>query len=302
MRVPARIFASEKLLQEIFRDRSLTQLVNTTTLPGIQQHALVMPDAHEGYGFPIGGVVATSYPDGVISPGGIGYDINCGVRLVRSELAAKDIAAKLEDLAVALYSEVPSGVGQGGPLKLNNSELNELLTKGAKWIVERGWGEQSDLKNIESAGLLPEADPAAVSSHAKERGRDQVGTLGAGNHFVEIDRVEKLYTDDFGLYQDQVVILIHTGSRGLGHQVATDYLRTILQAMPKLGITLPDAELAGAPLSSAEGSAYFAAMQAAANFAWANRQMISWEVKTAWQKVLGKSGGHLRSKSMMARK
>lgn len=298
MRVPARIFASEKMLADILKDHSLDQLINVSTLPGIQKYALAMPDIHEGYGFPIGGVAATSYPDGIISPGGIGYDINCGVRLLVSNLNFKEIGPHLELLASAFQREIPAGVGRGGIVKLNIRELDKVLKDGVKSTIGQGYGEKDDLEHLESAGCLPEADPDMVSARAKERGRDQLGTMGAGNHFVEIDRIEQIYdgqqADEFGLIQDQIVILIHTGSRGLGHQVCTDHLKVMVKAMPEYQISLPDLELAGVPFSSPEGTNYFGAMSAAANFAWANRQLITHEVRTAWQKVLGSSGGHLR--------
>ncbi len=291
MLVPARIYASEKLLEEIFRDKSLEQLVNVATLPGIQKYAIVMPDAHEGYGFPIGGVAAMELPDGVISPGGIGYDINCGVRLLKSELTFKDVESRAADLARELFRAVPSGVGRGGALKLADRQFDEVLKDGVKWMIKEGYGEADDAEHIESSGNLENADPSAVSTHAKSRGRDQLGTMGAGNHFVEVEKVEKIYDEEtaktFGLSKDQIVVLIHTGSRGLGHQVATDYIRTMLNVMPKYGITLPDRELAYAPFSSPEGQSYFNAMAAAANFAWSNRQMITFEVREVWQKLFG---------------
>lgn len=282
MRVPVRIFASEKMLEELLKDKSLNQLVNVSTLPGIQKAAYVMPDAHEGYGFPIGGLAATLYPDGVISPGGIGYDINCGVRLLKTNLRKEDLNHRYEMLARRLFEEIPSGVGRGGRLKLGKRDLDEVLVKGAAWIAEQGYGETEDLHFLESNGCLPNADPAAVSDNAKKRGMDQLGTLGSGNHFVEVDVVEKISEPEialkFGLSKDQIVVLIHCGSRGLGHQVATDYIRIMLSNLHKHGITLPDRELACAPLSSEEGRNYFNAMAAAANYAWANRQMIAWEI------------------------
>lgn len=297
MRVPAFIFASEAMLDEILLDRSLEQLVNVATLPGIIKAAFVMPDAHEGYGFPIGGVAATEYPDGVISPGGIGYDINCGVRLLRSELTFDELQPQLEKLAKHLFREIPSGVGHAGSLKLGMEKLDDVLNEGAHRIVKEGYGEEIDTHYIESYGVLENADPSVVSDHAKKRGHDQLGTLGAGNHFVEIDRVDAIFdefvTKEFGLKLDQIVILIHTGSRGLGHQVATDYIRLMNQAMVRLGISVPDRELACAPLSSPEGTQYFNAMVAAANFAWANRQMITYEVRKVWNNILGDTGGKL---------
>ncbi len=291
MRVPTRIIASEEMLEELFRDKSIDQLVNVSTLPGIQKAAYVMPDVHEGYGFPIGGLAATLYPDGVISPGGIGYDINCGVRLLKTKLKVRDIKGKESLLAKKLFEEIPSGVGKGGRLKPNMSQLDDVLTKGAGWMVENGYGSYDDLQFLESNGCLSEAEPGAVSEHAKLRGKDQLGTLGSGNHFVEVETVEEVYDTDiaekFGLSAGQIVVLIHCGSRGLGHQVATDYIRLMLQNLQKHGITLPDRELACAPLSSVEGRNYFGAMCAAANYAWANRQMIAWEAGNVFSELFG---------------
>lgn len=298
MRVPARIYASEELLEQILRDRSLEQLMNVATLPGIQQAAIVMPDVHEGYGFPIGGIAAMDLEEGIISPGGIGYDINCGVRLLTSELSLQEVQPRLEQLAKALYKAVPSGVGRGGPLKLSVRQLDRVLEYGVQWALQEGYAEEADVDFIESGGRIPEADADAVSREAKERGRDQLGTMGAGNHFVEVGYVDKLFDEavarTLGLRLHQIVVLIHTGSRGLGHQVATDYIRTMLAALPRYGIRLPDRELACAPLSSPEGQRYFRAMCAAANFAWANRQLITWEIRQAWREVLGEAGGKLR--------
>lgn len=297
MRVPARIWASEKMLDDILGDKSLEQAINVATLPGIVKAALVMPDVHEGYGFPIGGVAAMRWPDGVISPGGIGYDINCGVRLLKSEFSFNDVQTHLSSLARGLYHEVPSGVGRGGSIKLNNHELDRVLKDGVQWAIKQGFGEPADAYYLESSGTLANADPSAVSDHAKKRGRDQLGTMGAGNHFVEVDKVAEIFdpgtAKTFGLSQDQIVILIHCGSRGLGHQVATDYIRLMLQAMPRYRISLPDRELACAPFDSPEGKNYFSAMAAAANFAWANRQLITHEVRNSWRKEFGLSGGRL---------
>ena len=297
MRVPARIYASEMMLESIGQDRSLNQLVNVTTLPGIQKAALVMPDVHEGYGFPIGGVAATKFPDGAISPGGIGYDINCGVRLLKSDKSVKDIYSFIEPLSKEVYKQVPSGVGKSGFLKLGYKELDKVLSKGVSWAVDEGYASETDIEVIESNGRIPNANPDAVSNHAKERGCDQLGTMGAGNHFVEIDKVAKIFDEvianAYGLFQNQIVIQIHTGSRGLGHQVATDYIKIMLKAMQVYGIILPDRELACVPFSSKEGEEYFEAMGAAANFAFTNRQLISWEVRQAWKNILGKNGGEL---------
>lgn len=297
MLVPARIYASEKMLDDIGRDWSLEQLINVATLKGIQKYALVMPDAHEGYGFPIGGVAATLYPDGVISPGGIGYDINCGVRLLKSNLNYSDVQKYLERIANELYREIPSGVGRGGKLKLNTRELDEVLAGGVNWAVKKGYGKEEDGKHIESGGSLAEARPEAVSEHAKNRGRDQLGTLGAGNHFIEVDKVDQIFSEEqaknFGLSLDQIVILIHTGSRGLGHQVATDYIRAMNKAMPKYKISVPDRELVCVPFNFPEGQNYFAAMAAAANFAWTNRQLVTHGVRKVWKNIFGESDSGL---------
>jgi len=264
MRVPASIYAIEELIEDISRDRTLEQLMNVATLPGIQKAAIVMPDGHEGYGFPIGGVAATDIKNGVISPGGIGYDINCGVRLLTSDTSYNDIKDKIGDLTHEMSRMIPKGVGRGGKLVLSLEEIDEVLTLGAEWAVNNGYGLSHDLFHIESEGRLPEADPSLVSKQAKKRGQDQLGTLGAGNHFVEIDRVEEIYdpetADVFGLFPSQVAILIHTGSRGLGHQVATDYLKTFLAAMPSYSLELPDRELDCAPFNSIDGQNYVKAM------------------------------------------
>jgi tRNA-splicing ligase RtcB len=292
MNVPARIFISEKMLNKTFEDNSLNQLVNVTKLPGIKKYAIAMPDIHEGYGFPIGCIAAFDLKNGIISPGGIGYDINCGVRLIITPVKKDEIKDKIRELANKIYENVPSGVGKEGKLKLKKKELDLVLKHGAKQIVEWGYGEKEDLENIESYGTLENANPEKVSSYAKERGINQVGTMGAGNHFVEIDFVEEIFhpiSEKLTIFKDQVVFLIHTGSRGLGHQIATDYIQKMLMKKKDYGIDLPDLELACAPFFSKEGQDYFEAMQAAANFAWANRQMIAFRIKEAWGKVFGKT-------------
>ena len=298
MRVPAFIYAKEEMIEAVLSDRSLEQLINVSTLQGIVKAAFAMPDVHEGYGFPIGGVAATLWPDGIISPGGIGYDINCGVRLLTTLFTYNDIATKLESLSRELFSQVPSGTGRGGDVKLCMEELDEVLMLGAEWALKNGYGINEDLQLIESNGRLENADPTAVSEQAKKRGYDQLGTLGAGNHFLEVDKVEKVYdqktADVFGIKENQVVILIHTGSRGLGHQVATDYIRIMMNAMPAYNIKVPDRELACAPFNSPEGENYFNAMAASANFAWCNREMISYGVRCAFQKELGISGNEIK--------
>lgn len=295
MKVPARVFSTEKMLDSILQDQSLDQLTNMTLMPGILKFALAMPDVHEGYGFPVGGVAAfDAHNEGVISPGGIGYDINCGVRLMKSSLTFDEVKEKLEELGYALYREVPSGVGRGGRLKLSEAELDKILENGAKQIVKMGYGNADNLPNIESEGCLENANPAFVSPRAKKRGLDQVGTLGAGNHFVEVDIVDEIYDEEmakkYGLFDKQAVVLIHTGSRGLGHQIATDYIKEMVGAMQKYGIQLPDRELACAPFDSEEGQKYFSAMACGANFAWANREMIAWETNNAFIDMFGKKG------------
>jgi tRNA-splicing ligase RtcB len=298
MRVPAYVYAMEEMLESLGRDRSLEQLTNVATLPGIVKAAMAMPDVHEGYGFPIGGVAATRWPDGAISPGGIGYDINCGVRLLLSDVTKQEIKNRLEDVAKDLFDLIPTGAGKSGDIKLEPEVLDKVLQQGVMWAVENNYGERDDIQYIESKGQFPDADPAKVSEEAKKRGHDQLGTIGSGNHFVEIDEVNEIYRDDianaYGLRKNQIVILIHTGSRGLGHQVATDYIRLMMQAMPKYGITVPDRELACVPFNSNEGQDYYHAMAAAANFAWCNREIVTWRIRKAWNKLLGISGGSLR--------
>jgi tRNA-splicing ligase RtcB len=297
MRVPARFYASERMLDDILGDRSLEQLVNVATLPGIRKYALAMPDAHEGYGFPIGGVAAFDPDEGVISPGGIGYDINCGVRMLRSDLSLDDVEGRLGDLAHQLSREVPSGVGRGGSLTLRGRDLDAVLEGGAGRMVEIGYGDETDLDRIESRGSLHEADSSEVSETAKSRGRDQLGTMGAGNHFVEVDVIDHVFDDAAaalsGIREGQVVFQIHTGSRGLGHQIATDFLKVMARAMRQHRITVPDPQLACVPFRSDEGQRYFRAMSAGANFAWANRQMITHEVRRAWALTFGAGGGPL---------
>jgi len=290
MRVPARFYADDELVAAMTGDRSLEQLVNTATLPGVVRHVLAMPDMHQGYGFPIGGVVATALPDGVISPGGVGYDINCGVRLLASHLRVEQVAPHLDDLASALYANCPSGVGKGGPVKLKPGELDEVMEKGAGWAVRRGYGTEADLERTEENGCLPGADAAKVSARARDRGQNQVGTLGAGNHFIEVDRVEHVVDEALarriGLSPGQVVVQIHCGSRGLGHQVCTDYVNLFQKAVRKYHYELPDRELVCAPLSSPEGRDYLAAMTSAANYAFANRQVLAFHIRRSFEQVL----------------
>jgi len=290
MRVPARIYADEALLEAAQDDRSLEQLVNTATLPGIVKYALAMPDIHQGYGFPIGGVVATRLPSGVISPGGVGYDINCGVRLLTTRLHEEELRPHLERLMEALFRDVPSGVGRGHAQALTQKEMEQVLERGAAWAVGRGYGSQEDLEHTEERGSMQGADAGAVSERAKTRAKDELGTLGSGNHFLEVDVVDRVFdptvAQRFGLEEGIVVVWIHSGSRALGHQVCTDYVRELQVAGQRYGIELPDRELACAPLDSPEGKRYFAAMACAANYAWANRQMMTHLAREAFDRVL----------------
>lgn len=294
MRVPARIYASQALLEKALTDLSIQQLVNATTLPGIVGYAIAMPDVHQGYGFPVGGVAATRLPDGVISPGSIGYDINCGVRLLASELDATEIEPYLNDLATLLYQNCPSGVGKSGRFKLDNREMARVLRMGSQWCLERGLAREEDIDHTEESGRLAGAAPERVSEHARGRGHDQIGTLGSGNHFLEVDQVVETYDEAaaaaYGLWPGQVVVLIHCGSRGLGHQVCTDYVREFQPALRRYHIQLPDRELVCAPLDSPEGQAYSGAMQAAANFAFANRQVLVARIRESFARVLANSG------------
>jgi tRNA-splicing ligase RtcB len=294
MRVPARVYADDELWEQIGHDRSLAQLKNVATLPGVIGAVYGMPDMHEGYGFPVGGVAAMRIVDGVISPGGVGYDINCGVRLLASTLGVERIRAKLRDLVHEISRSVPSGAGRGGRLSFSDAELDRVFAEGCGYLVERGLAEGDDLEVIEAHGSLPGADPAAVSARARNRGRDQLGTLGSGNHFLEVQVVDEVFdqraAEALGLVPGQVTALIHTGSRGLGHQVCTDYVRLMDEVMSRYGITLPDRELACAPFESPEGKRYFGAMCAAANFAWSNRQVITQRVREAFRRSFGDEG------------
>ena len=292
MRVPGIVYADAELLAFIRRDGSLEQVANAATLPGIVKASLAMPDIHQGYGLPVGGVVATDVRHGVISPGGVGYDINCGVRLLRTGVSRDDLGARLPALVDALAAAIPSGVGSRGPVALTAAELRRgPVVKGARWAVEQGYGDADDLARVESHGRIPGADPDAVSARAYERGRGQLGTLGAGNHFVELQVVDEVRLPDvaaaLGLEAGLVTVMIHTGSRGLGHQVCTDALGAMPAAMRREGITLPDRQLACAPTGSPEAVAYLGAMRAAANFAFANRQVLAHFVRQALERTLG---------------
>jgi tRNA-splicing ligase RtcB len=291
MKVPARVYASESLLEQAFRDRSIEQLVNTAAMPGVVKWVLVMPDAHQGYGPPIGGVVPTRYPDGVISPGAVGYDINCGVRLMASDLLASEVKEEISGLISSLFRNIPSGLGKGGGARsVSPQEMDRVLEKGAAWAVKAGYGLPEDLERLEEGGAMEGADPSAVSPRAKQRGGPQLGTLGSGNHFVEIQEVEEIYDEDvaraFGLFEGQLTVEIHSGSRGLGHQVCSEYVKSLQAAVRKYNIQLPDRQLVCAPLDSPEGRRYFGAMVGAANYAWANRQCMAHLARRSFEEVL----------------
>jgi len=293
MRVPARIYATEEILEDALSDRSVEQLVNVTSLPGIVNFAIAMPDIHEGYGFPIGGIGATEYPEGALSPAGIGFDQNCGMRILLSEYSKEDIEPFLENLADEIQKEVPSGLGRGRKIELADKDIENILKYGAEFLVENGYGEKEDLENCESNGKLKNANPSFVSTLAKKRGKNEVGTLGSGNHFLEIQKVEKVFDEKvakiFGLFENQVTFMIHTGSRATGHQIASDYINIILKEMPKYNFHVPDKELASIPFSSEIGQRFYSAMCCGANYAFANRQMISFYVRKAVKKILGEN-------------
>ncbi len=290
MRVPVRLYASKKILEEV-EEMAVKQAVNVSTLPGIVSYSFAMPDIHSGYGFPIGGVAATEYPEGAISPGGIGFDENCGVRLLKSGYSFKEIKPYIEELAGGIQREVPSGLGRGRKSKISIGEINKILNRGLEALQEEGYADEGDLENCEERGKMDQALDSAVSEHAKNRGRDQLGTLGSGNHFCEIQKVDRIFeketAEQFGLFENQAVVMIHTGSRGLGHQNCSDYLKVAGREMARGNISLPDKQLACMPFNSSQGQRFFRAMAAACNFAWANRQMISFYVRKVWREVLG---------------
>lgn len=289
MLVPVRIFATRKLLEQIADDKSLEQAVNAATLPGLVGHVVVMPDMHQGYGFPIGGVAATEFPHGVISPGAIGYDINCGVRLLASSIEAETAATDMDALATLLNKYCPSGVGTEGVVRVSIPELERVMQEGSRWALKNGYASEEDLSHTEEGGCLEGAKPAKVSERAKQRGRDQIGSVGAGNHFVEVDIVETIFDPQtasaFGLREGCLAVQVHCGSRGLGHQVCTDYVQEFQGAVRRYGITLPDRELVCAPMDSPEGQAYLGAMRAAANFAFANRQILAHSIRRAFEEI-----------------
>ena len=297
MRVPGILFADRPLLEKMLSDRTPDQVKNAAHLPGILEASIAMPDAHWGYGLPVGGVVAMDEKEGVVSPGAVGYDIGCGVRLQRSRLTRADLEGRLDAIADALFREVPCGVGSHGAVRVTVPELDKVLREGAKWAVASGRGWASDLDHCEEGGTLANAEPSSVSQGAKQRGRDQLGTLGSGNHFLEVQEVEAIYDQDaartLGLEQGAVTVMIHCGSRGLGHQVCTDHVRDVVGKLAGWRIVLPDRQLACAPLASEEARRYLGAMRAAANYAWANRQCIADEVRRAFESVLKQSAERL---------
>jgi tRNA-splicing ligase RtcB (3'-phosphate/5'-hydroxy nucleic acid ligase) len=290
MRVPVRLFATRRILEKVMDDQSLEQAVNAATLPGLAGPVVVMPDMHQGYGFPIGGVAATKFPEGVISPGGIGYDINCGVRLLASQIEMAAVEHHLDELASALDRHCPSGVGTKGTVRLSEFELERVMVEGAEWAKKQGFATEADLRRTEDGGRMEGADPATVSKRARERGRPQLGTLGSGNHFIEVDVVDQVFDVNaaqvMGLQEGNLVVLIHSGSRGFGHQICSDYVSEFQAAVQRYHIHLPDRELVCAPLNSPEGEAYMAAMRCAANYAFTNRQILAHQARQAFEEVL----------------
>ncbi|MBN2502037.1 MAG: RtcB family protein [Anaerolineales bacterium] len=290
MRVPVRIFATRAILENVKNDRSLEQAANSATLPGLVGHVLVMPDMHQGYGFPIGGVAATRYPEGVISPGGIGYDINCGVRLLGSQIEYEAVKPELDDLATLLYDYCPSGVGVKGSVRLSQRDLERVCVEGARWAKNNGYATEADLIRTEESGTIDGANMAVISKRAVQRGIPQLGTLGAGNHFIEIDVVDQILdqeaADVMGLQEGHLAVQIHCGSRGFGHQICSDYVKQLQGAVQRYGIELPDRELVCAPLDSPEGQDYLAAMRAAANYAFTNRQVLAYHARRAFEDAL----------------
>ncbi|MBU0573389.1 MAG: RtcB family protein [Candidatus Margulisbacteria bacterium] len=296
MLTDALLYASEDMLPQIVSDNAYLQMINVAFMPGIAGNSLAMPDINLGYGFPIGGVAAFDpAKGGVISPGGVGYDINCGIRLLRTDLELKEIKDKISDIVDRLAAEVPSGVGKGGVIELSKTDMDKVMVQGSKWAVSHGFGEENDILQTESEGSLPGADPSLVSQHAKDRGTDQAGTLGSGNHFLEVQVVEEVYDEktanQFGLLKGQITIMVHSGSRGLGHQVCADYIKVMNRAVQKYNIHLPDRQLCCAPINSPEGKDYYAAMAGAANFAWCNRQILTHWTREVFSKTMRSSPG-----------
>ncbi len=293
MRVPGIVYTSEHMLESIIHDKALEQVANVAFLPGIVKYSLAMPDIHWGYGFSIGGVAATDIKEGgVVSPGGVGYDVNCGLRLLKTNLTEEDVKPRLKELVGTLFNDVPAGVGSSGDIKVSFSEERQLLLKGSQWAVSRGYGVEEDLEHTEERGAIEGADPDAVSERAYERGKGQAGTLGSGNHFLEIQAIDQIYDNEianvFGLKKGQITVMIHSGSRGLGYQICDDYLASMIKCLTKYNINVPDRQLACAPVNSPEGEAYLSAMRCAANYAWANRQCLMYLTRKSFERVFGK--------------
>jgi len=300
MRVPVTIYADQGLVEKMVAGRTIQQAINVSTIPGIQKHSIVLPDGHEGYGFPVGGVAAMDADEGMISPGGVGYDINCGVRLVKTNLSEDDVRPKLKDLVTDLFKSIPSGVGSKGAVRLSPSQLDEVLVKGVSWAINQGYGTNDDADVCEENGQIANANPNKVSERARKRGAPQLGSLGSGNHFLEIQKVAEIHDEEaakrMGIEKDSVTILIHCGSRGFGHQVCSDYLRISEQAQKKYNIDLPDRELACVPNKSEEGESYREAMFAALNFAWSNRQMLTHWTRKSFERIFKQSESDLDMK------
>ena len=300
MKVPVRIYADEPLLQKMLSDRTIMQARNVSSIPGIVGQSIVLPDGHEGYGFPVGGVAAMDAEEGMISPGGVGYDINCGVRLLRSNLTEQTVRSKLKELVTDLFSSIPSGVGSKGAVRLSHSELDEVLVKGVNWAIDHGYGSSDDADVCEENGQIQNADPNKVSDKARKRGAPQLGSLGSGNHFLEVQKVTEVHDEEaanrMGLKEGTITVLVHCGSRGFGHQVCSDYLRVSEQAMEKYDIHLPDRELACVPNNSEEGESYRKAMFSALNFAWSNRQMLTHWTRKSFERVFNQTESDLGMK------
>jgi tRNA-splicing ligase RtcB len=293
MNAPARVLASEALLDQIADDKTLQQLKNSTQLPGVQKYAICMPDGHQGYGFPVGGVAGIDAEGGCISPGAVGFDINCGVRMMTTNLSYEDVQGHEEELVESLFANIPSGLGGGGVVESGVETVEEILDRGVEWALDEGYAVEDDLAHCEDEGRRPDADPDAVSQKSKDRGKNQIGSLGSGNHFLEVQRVTDVFrdgvADSYGLSEDQIVVLIHCGSRGLGHQVCTEYTREVEQAHPELLDQLPDKELAAAPAGSRLAEEYYGAMCAAINYAWVNRQLIMHRTRQVFERVFDRS-------------
>ncbi len=300
MKVPVRIYANEALLEKMLTDRTIMQAKNVASIPGIVSHSVVLPDGHEGYGFPVGGVAAMDAEEGMISPGGVGYDINCGVRLLRSNLNEDQVRSKLKNLVTDLFSSIPSGVGSKGSVKLSHSELDEVLTRGVNWAIDHGYGDAHDAEVCEENGQIDNADPNKISDKARKRGMPQLGSLGSGNHFLEVQKVSEIHDEEaakqMGITKGTITVLLHCGSRGFGHQVCSDYLRMSEQALQKYNIHLKDRELACVPNTSEEGESYRTAMFAALNYAWSNRQMLTHWTRKSFERVFGQTESDLDMK------